>query len=220
MTDPFAVKDCALIAIATGQRAHNLRELKERLVEMERGIIYYHFWDAMLRSRFVDPEYQNDFAAWAHHELHDNCLAEKLAIINPADYQFMDDVRQQLIDVIEEHMDEADFVPVAEVVHPFSFINSQIVVFDSHIRIQTPEELSEFIPVISASSIFYHFIDARRRNASRENDFSLWLLTFGKGYTLLAEDISAIDPYFTTLLELRNHLSGLFENHLGKRGTR
>jgi len=30
MIDPFAVKDCALIAIATGERAHNLRELRDR----------------------------------------------------------------------------------------------------------------------------------------------------------------------------------------------
>lgn len=219
MADPFAVKDCALITIAMGERAHNLRELRDRLMTTERGIMYYHFWDAMLRPRFVDPEYQNDFAAWAHHELHDRRLAEKLAIINPTDYEFMDDLRQKMIDVIEERMDEEDFVPVAEVAHPFFFIRSQIVIFDTNIRVATPEELAEFIPRISASSIFYHFIDACRRTASGENDFTEWLWSFGAECGPLAEEISSIDPYFSSLSELRDQLSIVFAKHLGKGGA-
>jgi len=219
MADFFALKDCALITIATGERVHNLRELRDRLMKTERGIMYYHFWDAILRPRFVDPEYQNDFAAWAYHELHDRRLAEKLAIINPTDYEFMDDLRQKLIDVIEERMDELGFVPVAEVAHPFFFIRSQIVVFDTNIRVSTPEELSESIPRISVSSIFYHFIDSRRRTASGKDDFSEWLLSFGPECASLAEEIASIDPYFNTLLELRDQLSLVFARYLGKGGA-
>ena len=37
---PFSVKDCALIAIATGKRAQNLRELTERLREVEANSIF------------------------------------------------------------------------------------------------------------------------------------------------------------------------------------
>jgi len=62
MIDPFAVKDCALIAIATGERAHNLRELRDRLETTRPGCIYHHFWGGLLRPSFDDPEYQNDFA--------------------------------------------------------------------------------------------------------------------------------------------------------------
>ena len=215
----FAVKDCALITIATGERVHNLRELRDHLMTTERGIMYYHFWDAILRPRFVDPEYQNDFAAWAYHELHDRRLAEKLAIINPTDYEFMDDLRQKLIDVIEERMDEEDFVPVAEVTHPFFFIRSQIIVFDTNIRVATPEKLSEFISRISVSSIFYHFIDSRRRTSSGKDDFSEWLWSFGPECAPLAKEIASIDPYFNSLLELRDQLSLVFAKHLGKGGA-
>jgi len=66
---PFAVKDCALAAISTGQRAQNLKELRERLIGIHPGAVYYHFWGGALRPRFDDPEYNNDFASWARHAL-------------------------------------------------------------------------------------------------------------------------------------------------------
>lgn len=120
MNQPFAVLDCALIAIATGQKAHDLRELRDRLITMsDPGIMYYHFWDALLRPRFVDPEYQNDFAAWVWHDLHDRRLAERLSILNPADYRLMDDLRHKMIEVIEERMDEEDFMFYPDADHPF-----------------------------------------------------------------------------------------------------
>lgn len=44
MPEPFAVKDCALIAIGTGERAQNLRELRDRLLTTHPACIYHHFW--------------------------------------------------------------------------------------------------------------------------------------------------------------------------------
>jgi hypothetical protein len=67
---PFAIKDCDLIAIATGMRAQNLRELRDRLTVVHPGCIYYHFWGGLLRPKFTDPEYNNDFAAWVFYGLH------------------------------------------------------------------------------------------------------------------------------------------------------
>ncbi len=219
MVDPFALKDCALITIATGERAHNLRELRDRLMNADRSIMYYHFWDTLLRPRFVDPEYQNDFAAWAHHELHDRQLAERLSIINPTDFKLMDDLRQQVIEVIEERMDEENFMPVAEVEHPFFFIRSQIVIFDTDIRFSTPKELAEYVPQMPISSIFYHFVDSRRRTVSSENDFSEWLWNFEKQCCVLAEKINTIDPYFNNLSELRDQLSVVFAKYLEEGGA-
>ena len=58
MADPFAVKDCALIAISTGTHAQNLRELRDRLETVHPGCIYYHFWGGLLRPQFDEPEYR------------------------------------------------------------------------------------------------------------------------------------------------------------------
>jgi hypothetical protein len=55
MVEPFAITDCAIISISTGEKAHNLRELRGRLLRLDDpGIMYYHFWDVLLRPRFID----------------------------------------------------------------------------------------------------------------------------------------------------------------------
>jgi hypothetical protein len=215
MCDPFAVTDCALIPIATGERAYNLRELRDRLIRAEDpGIIYYHFWGGMLRPHFVDPEYQNHFAGWAYHDLHDRRLAERLSIVNPAHFASIEGLRQQVIEVIEERMDEEDGIQRLEAEHPFFFMRSQIVVFDSRIRVNRVEELAEKIEELSLGSVFYHFIDARRRTASGEDDFTEWLKCEGNRHRKLMRAISAIDPYFNSLIELREQLAATFRRQL------
>jgi hypothetical protein len=216
MIDPFAVKDCALIAIATGERAHNLRELRDRLETTRPGCIYHHFWGGLLRPSFDDPEYQNDFAVWAYHGLHDRFLAERLALIDPTELADMEELRRELIEIIEERLDENELVPWASAHQQFHFIRSQIIVFDTRIRISEPEELKGHIPQLTVGSIFYHFVDARRRTANRSDVFSEWIKGFGNSYNRLLEQIAALDPYFKSLTELRSQLSQIFEEYVSR----
>ncbi len=206
MPEPFAVKDCTLIAIGTGERAQNLRELRDHLVTTHPGCIYYHFWGGLLRPHFDDPEYQNDFAAWAWRGLHDTRLAERLAIIDPAEFNDIEALRREVIEVIEERLEETEMVPWAKSGHWFYFTRSQIVVFDTKVRIESPEMLSDYFSRMSVGSIFYHYIDARRRSATKKDDFSEWLSGYGDAYAGLVQCLSAIDPYFSTLTELREEL--------------
>lgn len=211
MADPFAVKDCALIAISTGTHAQNLRELRDRLETIHPGCIYYHFWGGLLRPHFDEPEYMNDFAAWSWRSIHDTRLAERLALIDPTHFKELEDLRRCLIDVIEVRLDEIDFIPWSKAAYQFHFARSQIVVFDTHVRIQHPKELQERISRMPLGSIFYHFVDARRRTEQGNNDFSQWLMSLTGEYEVLAKHIAAIDPYFTTLAALRNELHGVFK---------
>jgi hypothetical protein len=215
MDEPFAVTDCALIAIATGEKAHNLRDLHDRLMRNhDNGVLYYHFWGGLLRPHFVDPEYQNHFAGWAYHDLHDRTLAERLAIINPADFEDIDMLRLAVIDVIEERMDEDAISSRIEAEHPFFFMRSQIVVFDTTTRIAQPEDLAVIAPNLSIGSLFYHFIDARRRTASGKDDFSEWLAAKGRPYRALVDEIATVDPYFNSLIELRGQVAAIFGKYL------
>ena len=209
---PFAIKDCALIAIATGKRAQNLRELKGLLQIITPDSIYYHFWGGLLRPRFDDPEYHNDFAIWARHNLHDKILAERLSLIDPTAYTGLEDLRQEIIEIIEERLDEVDFPLWAKHGHQFEFIRSQIVIFDTHHEVKHPKELRQILPQMSVGSIFYHFIDAKRRNESGLDDFQNWIKDLGDECTDLCQQISEIDPYFSTLAELRGRLTEVFSN--------
>ncbi|WP_028317158.1 DUF5752 family protein [Desulfobulbus elongatus] len=212
---PFLIKDCTLIAIATGEEAHNLREFSDRLKTIHPGCIYYHFWGGMLRPSFDEPEYPNDFAAWAWRGLRDKRLAERLAIIDPSHYRVIEDLRQELIEVIEERLAESEWVPWARSGQRFKFIRSQIVVLDTGKRVSQPQEMAAQIAGLSSGSVFYHFIDARRRTESGRSDFAEWLQAEeAEEYSELVRQLNAIDPYFTTLSELRRELALVFQPYL------
>jgi hypothetical protein len=202
----FRIRDCALIAMATGRRAQTLRELRDILTTIEESSIYHHFWGSRLRARFGDPEYQNDFASWAHRELRDGQMAERLGVVDPTDFDTLDDLRQELIDLIDERLDEIEMVPWSKTDHQFNFLTSQIVIFDSAIEMKEPRELAEVVATISPSSVFYHVIDARRRTPDSVDDFRAWLGGFGDQYADLCAAIADIDPFFSTLTELRDEL--------------
>ena len=202
----FRVRDCALIAMATGRRAQNLRELRHILAVIDENSIYHHFWGSRLRASFDDPEYQHDFASWVHRELRDGRMAEKLGVVDPTDFDTLEDLRQELLDLIDERLDEMEQVPWSKTDHQFNFLTSQIVIFDSSLVMNEPRELAEAVPAMSPSSIFYHVIDARRRTPDSVDDFRAWLGGFGDQYADLSAAIAEIDPFFSTLSELRDEL--------------
>jgi len=218
--EPFALRDCSLMSLATGVRVQNLRELREKLLVVDRSAIYHHFWGRLLQPHFVEPEYNNDFASWAWRALHEKALAERLSMVNPARMTDIEDLRQELVEIVEARLDESELVPWARTDQAFHFIRSQVVVLDTGIRVERPEELAEIVPHLSRESIFYHFIDARRRTPGQVDDFSAWLSGYGDTYEELRSRLSSIDPYFATLEDLRAILSGIFREFFqgGKEG--
>lgn len=216
----FAIKDCALATMATGRRAQTLRELRDVLRDIHPGCIYQHFWGTLLRPQFADREYNNDFAAWCHHDLHDNRVAERLAVIDPADFADMEGLRQELLEVIEARLDETELILAARADQQFHFTRSVIVVFDTYKRLTDPVELVQAVPEMSVGSIFYHFIDARRREPIGVDDFRAWLTSFYPEHTALCDALAEIDPYFESLFVLRARLAKAFKRHLGPHGRR
>ena len=208
--DLFAVKDCALIAIATGEKIVTLKELRNSLVKISLDSLYYHFWGGLLQTRFEEREYNNDFASWVRHQLHDRILAEQLAIIDPTCYSCLEELRSTLVDIIDNRLDACEYLRWGFATRQFEFIRSQIVVFDTGNRLRNPRELAEVIPKLSVSSVFYHFIDARQRLSDGIDDFRFWLIGFGEQYVPLCEQLGNVDPYFGSLAELRNKLAVIF----------
>ncbi|MGY6217072.1 DUF5752 family protein [Methylolobus aquaticus] len=211
---PFVVKDCALLTIATGTRAQNLKELREQLLSVHLGCVYYHFWGGLLHPRFEAREYNNDFATWANRSIHDKTLAERLSVVDPTAFGSLGDLRQELIEVIEERIDEREVLAWAQPDQQFEFIRSQIVVFQTGQQLVLPEDLASRMSQLSLGSLFYHFIDARGRNDSRKDDFSSWLASFGEAYAVMTELLGSVEPYFTSLSELRNELAERFRECL------
>lgn len=211
----FAVKDCALIAIATGRRAYTLTELRNSLEQVSPDSIYFHFWGGLLEPRFEEREFNNDFAAWARHGLHDGVLAERLAMLDPTRFEDLEALRQALLDIIDARLDESEYLAWVRTTLRFEFLRSQIVVFDTGRRLQQPAELARLIGEFSTSSVFYHFVDARRRQPDQRDDFQVWLDGCFEGrYRELCNQLAGVDPYFGSLSELRGKLVALFQASL------
>lgn len=213
---PFLVRDCALIALATGRKARLLQTFRRELAEIDPASIYHHFWGGLLQPRFEEREYNNDFAAWVRHGLHDSVLAEQLAAVDPRNFPDMESLRREILDLIDTRLDEVDYLAWLPATRQFEFVCSQIVVFDANRELVEPTELAATVPVLSTSSVFYHFVDARRRTTDGQDDFSDWLAAFDSEYDDLRRELASVDPYFGNLHELREKLSAIFAAHFGE----
>ena len=205
--EPFALKDCALIAIATGRKAVTLTELRDHIRDVNIDSIYHHFWGGLLGARFEEREFNNDIATWCRRQLREPALAEQLAVIDPVEYKDLEELRRELLEIIDDRLDESETAHWLQASRPFEFIRTQLVIFDTGTRLARPEALAEVIPELSTGTIFYHFIDARRRIEGGLDDFSYWLTGFEKPYTALIRGLAGIDPFFSSLSQIREKMT-------------
>jgi hypothetical protein len=212
----FTVKDCALITIATGRKAINLAELRDNLQVVSGDSIYHHFWGGLLAPRFEEREFHNDFAGWARHSLREPELAERLAAVAPGEDHGMETVRQEILSLIDDRLDESENSRWMPAAREFEFLHGQLVVFDTGRRLERPADLAEQIPKMSTSSIFYHFIDARGRVPDNSDDLRLWLSDYGPEHQELCTRLTAIDPFFSSLSQIRQELAELFTAYFGE----
>ena len=207
---PFKVRDCAIIARMAGiDSAVNLRELRERVSTCPVECLYHHFCETLVRPTFDDPEFRNDFAVWASRHLRDRVLAERFGIINPYTYENMESLREKVVEIMDERLSEVSYIPWVPKGEDFRFMRAMTIVFDTGVELNTPEDLVERLPDLSLSTIYYHFVEARRRTPARNDDFTAWLEGFEKKPEELIRALARIDFYFLSLSELKKALVGV-----------
>jgi hypothetical protein len=204
--EPFEIKDCALLTLAVGKSAQNLRELRDRLAEVPAGSIVHHTWEAVLRPSFDDPQYRSDFALWAEHRLGDRVLAERIGTLDPLDFDDVEALRAALIERVEERLAELPWVPAVQPGGEFHFLRSQVVVFETGDRVDDPEALAAKVQNFGRGSIFYHFVEARRRSPNQEDDLSRWLAGRGEAAEAARRRLAAVDILFGSLADLRDRV--------------
>lgn len=211
----FDVKDCALIARMGGvPSAANLRELHDRIAVCPAACLFHHFCETTVRPSFDDPEFRNDLALWVGRVLRDRVLAERLGILNPYSFGSLDDLREVVLDLIEDRLAEASDSPTVPYGDEFLFMRAVTVVFDTGVHLESPTELLEALPNFSPSSIYYHFIEARRRTDGRIDDFTAWLDDVDGRHEALIRALRGVDFYYLTLEELRARLVATMREHM------
>ncbi|RME28389.1 MAG: hypothetical protein D6800_03950, partial [Candidatus Zixiibacteriota bacterium] len=160
----FEIKDCTLITRMAGvDTAMNLRELRERLRIAPVECLFHHFCETVIRPTFDDPQFRNDFAVWAARQLRDNILAERLGVLNPYSFEDFEQLRAVVIDILDERLSEVEYIPWVRKEDDFKFMRAVTVVFSTGVTLDEPADLIRQLPHMSASSIYYHFVEARRR---------------------------------------------------------
>ncbi len=201
---PFEIKDCILLVRMSGLLpAVNLRELRDRIAVCTENVLYHHFCETPLRATFDNPDYRNDFAVWVYQYLADRVLAERLGILDPYAFASFEELRAEVLDILDERLSELPMVPWARPGDEFSFKEATTIVFDTGERVGDPRDLAPAIRGMTDGSVYYHFLEARRRPPVGVDDFSAWLLQGGEACARYVKGLATIDYYFHTLTHLR-----------------
>lgn len=203
----FEIKDCALLVRMSGlPPAINLRELRMRIAACGESVLFHHFCETLLRPTFDNPDYRNDFAVWAKLYLGDRVLAERLGIIDPYAMDTIEELRSVVLEILEDRLSEVSDIASVSRGDEFFFLEATTVTFDTGDRINHPRELEAAIRGMTNGSIYYHFLEARRRLAGGRDDFSVWLQEEPEKNRKLIDALESIDFYFYSLSELRRHI--------------
>jgi hypothetical protein len=179
-------------------------------------VLYYHLLQSRLAVTQPVVEYPNDFALWAATALQDSKLAEKLSSFDPFDYDHMEQVREAMVEILEEYLWDLPNVPWARPGFEFHFCQASTVVIQAEMPANTLKDFCLGLGTVGLDSVYYHFIEARRRLGMRHiDDFSYWI-EFNFDLPDLVEAIRDIDVYFYSLKEIRDTLLGLIHQHLGE----
>jgi hypothetical protein len=213
---PFEVKDCALLVRMSGLApATNLRELRDRIAACSENVLFHHYCETPLRTTFDNPDYRNDFAVWAKLYLGDRVLAERLGILDPYSFHSLEELRSATLDVIDERLSESQTVPWARPGDEFFFMEATTVVFSAGVRIAHPSRLAPHIRKMTNGSVYYHFLEARRRPPIGVDDFSAWLKELGEECRPYVDALASIDFYFHSLLHLRREIARVLSEVTG-----
>jgi uncharacterized protein DUF5752 len=210
----FEFSEYFLMPMPTGKKATDLRELLQFLREMTEPVLNYHLWQSRLSINQPMLEYPNDFALWAATALHDDLLAEKLSAIDPFDYKDLTEVREAMVEELEEYLWDSPHYQVRPG-YELQLCDASAVVLHSGISARTLREFCGALPTVALSSVYYHFVEARRRLGDRKmDDFSRWI---ADNFTMpsLVTAIGEIDIYSYTLAEIRDTILALVQEQAG-----
>jgi hypothetical protein len=208
-TRPFKFAGCVELRQALDVHALDVRELQQRIEEVPAGSIFFHTFGYFLRHRVFTTAYGNDFARWAANEIGDHALAERLAVVDPFGFSDLDELREHLVTILQDHLRGRESERRVEFVRGFHFQQSQVVEVPLGVTAQTLGEFRAGLATVDESAIYLHTVETRARQRHAES-FADWVRE-ALELPELAERFERIDPYLTTIERIRGRLLGLVD---------
>ena len=212
---PFRFLGCIELREILGVRARDERELMELIEQVPASSIYYHTHSIFLRHHRVPGAYPNDFANWVAGQVGDQVLGERLAVIDPFEFPDLEQLREELVSDIAEHISALHPVPRVVFGEPFFFVQSHVAEVPLDIEVRSLAEFHRAVQAVDASSIYFHMLEARVRRGKRHGDFVEWLEE-ALGLTTQAEQVARINPYLGGLERIRSEILRVLEAMSGE----
>jgi len=207
---PFRFVGCIELLENLGVKAQDERELLEFLRQVPAGSVFYHTCGYFLRYRIFVGPYVNDFAAWTAVHLGDRVLGERLAVVDPFDFADLEQLREELVSIVSDHLGHLRAPPGVDDGEPFHFVQSHVVEIPTGLEARTLAEFRDRLAEVEASAIYYHTVLARARLGRGAGDFAGWLRG-SLGRDDLAAAVERTDPYLSSLERVRSRLLDLLD---------
>jgi len=210
---PFYFNTRLKLGELTGIKASNLSELANKLRDMPDTVTYYHTHHYLEEHQYLVPELSNDFASWVRNSLGNEILAEKLASINTYEFDNLDNLRNRIVETINENINSDSNQRQAMSGMEFHFMKSVTIILPTKYVAHNLREFLEALRRVNPGALYFHMFESKLRLGKETNDFSSWLET-SMGETELSSEIARIDPYSYTLEGLRSKLVQIIEKRI------
>ncbi|HEX9722969.1 MAG TPA: DUF5752 family protein [Vicinamibacteria bacterium] len=214
---PYALYSCVDIRQIINRRAHGEQELLEGIEEVHEDSIYYHTHSYYLHGKYDYDLYPNDFATWVADDVRDRLLSERLAVLDPFQFENLEALREEIVNTIDDHINQLGFSPRALTGDAFHFFRAHIMSFPTGITVRSRKELSRAIRTAMPQTIYYHFFEDAFRKGSRSGSLVQWVAD-ELGDQDLAEKLATFNPYRLHLERIRSELLSLIDGSPKDRG--
>ncbi|MDD5156088.1 MAG: DUF5752 family protein [Candidatus Omnitrophica bacterium] len=213
--EPFRFSTRLHLSELTGLRASTLGQLLELIKEVSGSCIYHHTHRYLQQHQYLSPEPPNDFAYWVTDILGEDELGEKLASIDTVQYSTIRSLREKIASTIESYLQDNPLAKLkfAHSGEEFHFIKSVSFILPTNYVAYDLKEFTDILRKITIDAIYFHIFEARLRIEKPTNDFSYWIEN-SLGDKKLAGDIARLDPYTSTLEDLRKTVIQVIEKRM------
>jgi hypothetical protein len=210
---PFQFFTASYLTRISNLRAANLVELREGLEKCSDASIFYHTFQSLGRHHFLTEGFSNDFAQWVLAALNHARLAEQMAALDIRSYLALDNLRADLLQILDRFFDAHSGEIRKTAFEPFYFCESVEVALPLGWEAWTLAEFRQHLERLSYASFHFHFLVSRLRPPLRTNDFSAWF-SDELGLESLAQRTNRIDVYTNTVEGMRAKLLSLIGREL------
>src|SRR5262245_58302631 len=174
-TMPFRFISCMELRDVLGKRAMDEHRLLELIEEVPVDSIYYHTHSSFLRHACTQQLYSDDFAIWVVLYAQDRVLDERLGVLDPFAFSDIEQLRDEIIRILAEHLNHSTSASRCIVNEPFEFIRSHIIEIPLGLETRTLSECCDALTKEEIGAVYNHVCEARMRRRLLSVDFARWL---------------------------------------------